>query len=73
MVINKPEHAVAGSSMHPGSIPDHMAVLPYEGELDLLTYISHNSSEPLLPLSGGGCKVYIIYLNLLLIYAYMQF
>ena len=37
MVIDEPEHAVAGSSMHPVSIPDNMAVLPYEDELDLST------------------------------------
>ena len=37
MVINEPEHAVAGSSMHPVSILDNMAVLLYEGELDLST------------------------------------
>ena len=37
MVIDKPEHAVAGWSMHLVSILDNMAVLPYEDELDLLT------------------------------------
>ena len=37
MVIDKPDHAVAGSSTCPVSIPDNMAVLPYEDELDLST------------------------------------
>ena len=37
MVIDKPDHAVAGSSTHPVSIPDNTAVLPYEDELDLST------------------------------------
>ena len=37
MVIDEPEHVMAGSSTRLGSIPDNMAVLPYEDELDLLT------------------------------------
>ena len=60
MVINEPEHVVAGPSTHPDTIPDNTAVLPYEDELELLTSTSHNSSELLLPLSGGGCKIYNI-------------
>ena len=37
MVIDKPDHAVAGSSTRPVSIPDNMGVLPYENKLDLST------------------------------------
>ena len=37
MVIDEPDHAVAGSSTRLVSILDNMAVLPYEDELDLLT------------------------------------
>ena len=37
MVIDEPEHAVAGSSTRVVSIPDNTAVLLYEDELDLLT------------------------------------
>ena len=37
MVIDEPDHAVAGSSTHPVSIPDNMVVLPYEAKLDLST------------------------------------
>ena len=37
MVIDEPDHAVAGSSTCLVSILDNMAVLPYEDELDLLT------------------------------------
>ena len=60
MVIDKPDHAVASSSTCPVSIPDNMAVLPYEDELEFLTWISHDSSELHLSLSGGGCKIYIL-------------
>ena len=35
MVIEEPDHAAAGLSMHLVSIPDNMAVLPYEDKLDL--------------------------------------
>ena len=35
MVIDEPEHAVAGSSTCTVSIPDNTAVLPYEDELEL--------------------------------------
>ena len=37
MVIDKPNHAVAGSSTRPVSIPDNTVVLPYKDELDLST------------------------------------
>ena len=37
MVIDEPEHVVAGSSTRPGSIPDNTAALPYEDKLDLST------------------------------------
>ena len=37
MVIDEPEHAVAGSSTCPVSILDNTGVLPYEDELDLST------------------------------------
>ena len=37
MVIDEPEHVMAGSSMHLDTIPDNAAVLPYEDELELWT------------------------------------
>ena len=37
MVINEPNHAVACPSTCPNTIPDNMAVLPYEDELELST------------------------------------
>ena len=37
MVIDEPDHAVAGSSTCPVSIPDNTVVLPYKDELQLLT------------------------------------
>ena len=37
MVINEPEHVVAGSSTHLDTIPGNMAVLLYEDELELST------------------------------------
>ena len=37
MIIDEPDHPVAGSSTHPIIISDKMAVLPYEDELELLT------------------------------------
>ena len=37
MVINEPEHVVAGPSIPPDTLPDNMAVLPYENELELST------------------------------------
>ena len=37
MVIDKPDHPVAGSSTRPIVISDYMAVLPYEDEIELST------------------------------------
>ena len=37
MVINEPDHPVAGSSTRPIIISDNTAVLPYEDELELST------------------------------------
>ena len=37
MVIDEPDHPVAGSSARPIVISDYTAVLPYEDELELLT------------------------------------
>ena len=37
MVIDEPDHAVAGSITRLAPIPDNTAVLPYEDELDLST------------------------------------
>ena len=37
MIIDEPDHSVAGSSTHPIIISDNTAVLPYEDELDLST------------------------------------
>ena len=37
MIIDEPEHVVAGPSMCPDTVPDNMAVLLYEDELELLT------------------------------------
>ena len=37
MVIDEPDHPVAGSSTHPIIISDNMAVLPYEDEIELST------------------------------------
>ena len=37
MVINEPEHVMAGSSTHPDTILYNTAVLLYEHELELLT------------------------------------
>ena len=54
MVIDEPEHVMAGSSMCPDTMLDNTAVLPYEDELELSTWISHDSSESHLLLSGGG-------------------
>ena len=37
MVIDEPEHIIAGPSKRPDTVPDNTAVLPYEDELELLT------------------------------------
>ena len=37
MVINEPDHVVAGPSTHPDTIPDNTPVLLYENELELST------------------------------------
>ena len=37
MVIDEPEHVVAGPSTCPDTVLDNTAVLPYEDELELLT------------------------------------
>ena len=37
MIINEPDHAVAGSSTHPVSILDNTAVRLYEDELEIST------------------------------------
>ena len=37
VVIDEPEHVLAGSSTLPDTILDNMAVLPYEDKLELLT------------------------------------
>ena len=37
MIIDEPDHPVAGSSTRPIIISDNMAVLPYEDKLELLT------------------------------------
>ena len=37
MIIDEPEHVVDGPRMHPDTVPDNTAVLPYEDELELST------------------------------------
>ena len=62
MVIDKPDHPVAGSSTRLIIISDNTAVLLYEDELELSTWLGHDSNNALLPLSKGGCKIYINYI-----------
>ena len=37
MVIDEPDHVVAGPSTHPDTVLDNMAILPYEDERELST------------------------------------